>query len=237
MDQINGKISARTMHWLFFPEFAGEQEQFELLQYDILLKRYHTSVRSFFDSVRGVPSADLLVINIDAVLRYEPEEPEKRTKVLSAIRDNTPRSSASRCHLYTRDLQPVREVFHDHPAVVVHAWDVFSKKKDFVPTLLTLIRSPGFAHRAFRGSIRIPLYPQATYKASCHITDYPEAIIEGYVKDISRNGAGLILYIKRLVTIFNVNDVISVSITFPNTIMELKKAIVRRISLHEQLVG
>ncbi|MCK4796845.1 MAG: PilZ domain-containing protein, partial [Spirochaetes bacterium] len=113
-------------------------------------------------------------------------------------------------------------------------------KKDIIHNIITLYYSLfDNTNRPLRSFLRINLFPQRLHKIEIINLSNNNYSTNGYLKDMSLNGVGCILFDKKDLDFFKIKDEIQIKLFMPKCIIKILSASVARIKTDEKelLIG
>ena len=224
----NGEIISKpnTIYWVKMPAIIGEPDQIELLKNDILIMDCDYGIEEL-DRIKEKDKTNAAFFyNLDAILTKSRVISENlynfAEKISTFISENSPEKSV--VHTVTIDVK-MCDIFRSKGLIYIEKNLI--DKTNAVTTIMNLLR-PIFSdeNKIKRSFVRINLYPAVKHRVE--IITCSEKKINGFVKDLSLNGMGLIVNDSQEMTFLKLKDNISVKIFTPTAVLKIAASYITR---------
>jgi hypothetical protein len=224
----NGEIISKpnTIYWIKMPAIIGESDQVELLKNDILVIDCDYGIEDL-DKIREKDKTNAAFFyNLDVLLSKNLVIQENlynhAEKIAAFISDHAPERSIA--HTFTIDAK-MCDIFRSKGLIYIEKNLV--DRTNAVSTIMNLLR-PIFSdeNKIKRSFFRINLYPSIKYRIE--IVTCSEKKVNGFVKDLSLNGMGLIINEKEEMPFLKLKDSIQARIFTPTAVLKISSSYITR---------
>lgn len=238
-DRATPSLLPRIVYWYGLPDFFEEQERFDLLKNDLFIRGFLCPMEEFKKLIGAdIRSRYFLIVNIDAIyykFHADTESPGEFIQKMIAVVAGAGFKNAV---LYTgHDRTGYSSGGLREKKIELQATEGFLKKRTIVEHSLNVIRRATREAQTTRTYVRTPVYPQRQLRVSVTLTIHEGIVVDGFLKDISLNGMGILLSNRHAGLVCSLDDEVAVELVLPHEIINLKKAIIRRVDPREPLIG
>jgi len=237
----NGEIvsSPNTIYWVQMPVSVGEPEKIELLKRDVLVVdcTYDLSNITLLKEKKDTYCA--FFFNLDDIIKNSINKYDSIYSLSVNLAQFISRISIEKSIVHTNIIdEKLAEIYRNEGLFYLEK--NFRDKSTAVSTVNNLIK-PLFVYNNHvpRPSLRIVLYPEILYKVDIFInkSSTETKIIQGYLKDLSFNGMGIIINDPEEICYLQLKSVVQLRINAIKSILKIPIAGITRIDFDKKEIG
>jgi hypothetical protein len=237
---LNGSevlFTPKFLYWFGNSELLNDDVKIEFLKNDFFIKNYVSNIDELANLVKSNNEFNFYIFDLDKlIIRNNRDFRFDITLVVKLIK-LLKEHELIKYLIFTKITDDeITGLFRANGIKLTNDKN-FIDKANFADKALSVIK-PHFLNqiRLFRAYIRLTLYPQRMHRIEIN-TINGTLITEGYLKDISLNGIGIILFDEKSFSQFNINDKVEIKIFMPRKIIHVKESSIARLESKELLLG
>jgi hypothetical protein len=223
------KIAPKIIYFVELPSTFGEEEKLDLLKRDILVVEKDGNIDTLPSLFKNNTKNTAFFYNLENIL------------LKNRVKKEELYTFAANMAMFIKNYMPDKSVVHtsfidDNISFIFRSEGIpyieksLTDKKVIYNTILSCVK-PLFIEnqKMLRSSLRLNLIQNKFRAEIINLTDKLYSPVEGYIKDLSLNGIGLILKNKEEIRLFKLKDNLQIKLYLNRSIIKIDLSIATRI--------